>query len=722
MKPALLPREPDSLHSRPQAGSWQDASPSLRRRVSEALEGGRAQIGARWARRHLDDPALSARAGRELSGAGTIASSEDYRMRYLEPLLRLLIAFVREPTPVLGHVFHNERRRYLDRDALLTGEGIEQIAASLSADAEDVRAVLDWDPVASEAARTVLEELDAPLLSGEEAVTVAMVGDCLMAEIDTFLAPRVAERGVRLGTRHFYISALLGIGAESDEVLSFLSQTPVDLIALSFLTYDGIAPYRALLAEAGQLRRHELAERVGAIEVVIRDYVQRLRETTVAPVLLHGACGLPLRRFRKRLGFLPPHSTAQHRALALLTDRLRELAGALENVIFIDEAAVVGRRALRAADRPALPPGLARASMFHTSRLGTILAQPYADVVMAYRLLSRCKVLLVDFDDTLWRGVMAEAQVEHDLRAQQLLRRLREAGILLVAVSKNDPESIRWEELAVARDDFVLHKVGWNQKAQSIEESASQLDLDPASFVLIDDNPAERALVGEHLPQVTALDPADPFTWRALELMLQFPNTRGTAEAARRTEAYREQAARREAISGQIDYEQMMASLSLEAAFGRARSEDLDRVHELVARTTQFNTTTLRRSRAELAAFLEASDRTAYVASLLDKFGDLGIVGVVLVTRDGHELVFDSVIMSCRAMGFGLETVLLRAAIDAEPAAQRALGRYLPTDRNCPCAGLFAGAGFTQISDREWSLELSGELPEIPSWLALRAR
>jgi FkbH-like protein len=687
-----------------------------------ALRAGQEEIGTRWARRHLEDPALAARAGRELSGAGTIARSEAYRGRYLEPMLQLLIAFAREPTPVLGHVFHNERRRYLDPDVLLTGEGIEQIAASLSADAQDVRATLDEDPVASEAASAVLEELDAPLLSGDEPVTMAMVGDCLMAEIDTFLAPRVAERGVRLGTRHFYFSALLGIGAESDEVLSFLSQTTVDLIALSFLSYDGIAPYRALLGEAAQLSPDELAERVGAIEVVIRDYVQRLREATMAPVLLHGACGLPLRRFRKRLGLLAPHSTAQRRALALVSDRLRELAGALENVIFIDEAELVGQGGLRAAGRPALPHGLARAGMFHTSRLGTILAQPYADVAVAYRQLSRCKVLLVDFDDTIWRGVMAEARVEHDLRAQQLLRRLRQAGILLVSVSKNDPESIRWEEVALARDDFVLHKVSWNQKAQSIEETAAQLDLDPASFVLIDDNPAERALVGEHLPQVTALDPADPFTWRALELMLQFPNTRATAEAARRTEAYREQAARREAIVGELDYEQMMASLSLEAAFGRARSEDLDRVHELVARTSQFNTTTRRRSRAELAAFLEAPDRGAYVATLSDKFGGLGIVGVVLVCRDGHELVFDSVIMSCRAMGYGLETVLLRATIDAEPPAPRALGRYLPTERNRPCAGLFPGAGFRQVSEMEWALELSGELPEIPSWLEVRAR
>ncbi len=147
-------------------GSWQRVNPDVRRRVAEALDAGRDEISARWACRHLDDLALAARAGRELSGAGTIASQEDYRGRYLEPPLQLLIAFAREPAPEFGHVFHNERRRYLDPDALLTGDGIDQIAASLSADVGDVRSVLGADPVACEGAEAVLTELDAPLLGG----------------------------------------------------------------------------------------------------------------------------------------------------------------------------------------------------------------------------------------------------------------------------------------------------------------------------------------------------------------------------------------------------------------------------------------------------------------------------------------------------------------------------------------------------------------------------
>ncbi len=362
---------------------------------------------------------------------------------------------------------------------------------------------------------------------------MAMVGDCLMAEIDTFLAPQVAEHGVRLGTRHFYFSALLGIGAESDEVLSFLSETPVDLVALSFLTYDGIAPYKALLEEARHLGPEELTERVSAIETVIRDYLHRLRGAT-APVLLHGACGLPLRRFRKRLAVIKPHSAAQRGAL-LAVERAPEHARRRARKRDLHRRARDRLAAGPAGRRPPCAPTGWRRHVSHTSRLGTILARPYTEVLMAYHQLSRAKVLLVDFDDTLWSGVMAEAQVEHDLRAQRLLKSLREAGILLVSVSKNDPESIRWDELALDREDFVLHKVSWNQKALSIEEAASQLDLDPALFVLIDDNPAERALVRQHLPQVTALDPAEPLTWRALELMLQFPNTRATAEAARRT-------------------------------------------------------------------------------------------------------------------------------------------------------------------------------------------
>src|SRR5206468_2096228 len=114
-------------------------------------------------------------------------------------------------------------------------------------------------------------------------------------------------------------------------------------------------------------------------------------------------------------------------------------------------------------------------------------------------------------------------------------------------------------------------------------------------------------------------------------------------------------AVRREALGQAFDYPTMMASLGLEAAFRRATRRDLDRVAELIQRTNQFNTTTVRHGKPRLQAFLDDANTAVYVASLADKFGAIGLVGVVIVERRGGDRVFESFVMSCRAMGFGLE-------------------------------------------------------------------
>ena len=114
--------------------------------------------------------------------------------------------------------------------------------------------------------------------------------------------------------------------------------------------------------------------------------------------------------------------------------------------------------------------------------------------------------------------------------------RLRQAGVLLVALSENDPQKIRWHEMELAPEDFVLHKFSWQLKAQKASEAITELNLSPGAFVLIDGNPAERAMVTQAIPEIAALDPAQPPTWRMLSAWLALPSTRQTPEARRSTE------------------------------------------------------------------------------------------------------------------------------------------------------------------------------------------
>src|SRR5262249_10018834 len=112
---------------------------------------------------------------------------------------------------------------------------------------------------------------------------------------------------------------------------------------------------------------------------------------------------------------------------------------------------------------------------------------------------------------------------------------------------------------------------------------------------------------------------------------------------------------------------------------------------------------------------LAAEDTGVYVASLSDRFGDLGIVAVAVFERDAR--LFESVIMSCRAMGFGLEIALLRAVMDVEGAQGPYFGAFTQTDRNKPAADLYERAGFKQLTDGRWELPPGASLPEVPEWL-----
>ncbi len=648
-----------------------------------------------------------------------------YQLQYVGPLLELLRGAVAGDR-LLSAVYLDERLRYLVPDNIQAAAHEAVLERVLQADAADLAARVPLD--SRDAVASFLTDLHDRLKpkSHKDTVRILLIGDCLMTEVRVFLIDRCRELGADVRVRHQYFSSERGVGLNVAGVAEHVSSGAADLVALSFFTYEGLPLYRALLADAGRLSKAEKHEKVEALLRIVRQATASLRKSSDVPILLHNACGLPLNKWRRRIPIGPPIGRAQREVLEMLNHGLAELANGTENVVLIDEVAVVKGGKLREASRDFFSRAVRKRAQFHTRAFGPMLAEAYAPVISAYARLRRVKVLLVDFDNTLWAGVMADGDVAHNARAQRILRQVREAGILLVALSKNDPQSIRWDEMVLKQDDFVLHKISWNQKTQSVGEAAQQLNLGLDSFAVIDDNPAERALIADRFPQVALLDPGEPDTWSAIEFMLSFPNTRQTEESAARTALYREAALRREALVAELDYPEMMASLGLRASWSPAREKDLSRVHELLARTNQFNTTTKRRSLAELRELTKSPQHRVFVFTLGDRFGDLGVVGVVILECAGEALVFDSVVMSCRAMGFGLESLLVRAPLDHMLAAggrrSDARGLFVPTERNEPSAGLFSQCGFVLDGDGQWLLRSGDALPEVPEWLSVSAQ
>ncbi|HEX6903291.1 MAG TPA: HAD-IIIC family phosphatase [Thermoanaerobaculia bacterium] len=333
------------------------------------------------------------------------------------------------------------------------------------------------------------------------------------------------------------------------------------------------------------------------------------------------------------------------------------------------------------------------------------------------------KCLVLDLDNTLWGGVVGEdgpagvrigagdPEGEAFLDLHHRLKALQAQGVLLAVCSRNNPGDV--EELFGARpemplklDDFAASEISWDPKHEGLKRIAAALNLGLDSLVFVDDNPAEISLIHQMLPDVkTLLLPPDPAEHvAALDRLTDFERAAITEEDARKTEQYRENRRREELLSVAGDLPTYLASLRTELAITRAKRDDLPRIHQLFAKTNQFNLTTQRYTPAEVERFINSPICELWVARARDRFGDLGTVGLVLLRRDGRIVYIDSFLMSCRAMGRGIETALMnhvkRRLMD-EPGHLELRGRYAPTVKNNPVETFYEDQGFRLLERRD---------------------
>jgi len=649
-----------------------------------------------------------------------ISERVELNQSFVSSLFDLLLVAILEDDSGCREVYLDERLRYAPHQQA-PSVVVDFFTEILDRDEAVLLDVLDQEQ--RETATLILSRLHAPLRTHPDpkAIRLLAVGDCLLNELRVFLPERMRQSGFALDMRCLYFSAVMGRALSTTQVVEFIQNMSPQLISFSFLTYAGIPPYTALVREADSLSTEEIADRVTGIMAIIREFLTTIRENTDATFLIHNSSGLPLTGLRRRLP-LPALSRGRRRLIQIMNNALSEYCENAVNTLLIDEHAVALSHGYRESSRAVVPRSVTKDGFFHTSRFGDFLTAPYEEVIRSYALLHKAKVLLVDFDNTLWDGVMADGPVHHHIERQTLLRTLKDAGMLLVSVSKNTFENVRWEEMQLSPADFALHKINWDLKVNSITSAAQELDLGLDSFVLIDDNPAERELVRRELPTVRLLDANEQSSWESLKRLLMFPNTQSTEEAKTRTEMYRAQAERREIQSKALDYPAMMRSLQLKAAIGLAGTQDLDRLVELVQRTNQFNTTTIRYTRVELKQMMDSNEHAIYVADLADKFGKYGLVAVAVVTKAHEETEVLAFVMSCRAMGFGLEQLLLGVLMDEVSSGRPVTGRFIPTDRNTPSAGMFRDAGFQETEAGVWRIDNPSLRTPVPDWIEMVAR
>ncbi|HEY3638811.1 MAG TPA: HAD-IIIC family phosphatase [Rhizomicrobium sp.] len=363
----------------------------------------------------------------------------------------------------------------------------------------------------------------------------------------------------------------------------------------------------------------------------------------------------------------------------------------------------------------------------------------YADVLG--RLLGAIrgrarKCLVLDLDNTLWGGVIGDdglegivlgqgtARGESFLSVQELAADLRMRGVVLAVCSKNNDEVARGPfrdhpEMILREEHITVFQANWIDKASNLESIAKTLNIGVDALVLLDDNPAERAQVRAALPMVAVPElPTDPawYAW-TLHAAGYFEAVGYSAEDRLRVDSYGANALRAEVMAKARDLGDYLSSLEMVLTVSPFDRTGRQRIAQLINKSNQFNLTTRRYTEGEVAAMETDPDLLTLQVRLEDKFGDFGMIGVVICRPDTGKGAWDidTWLMSCRVLGRRIEEGMLEKVVAelSRRGGASLRGQYIPTAKNGMVKDHYSKLGFSLVSEdaegcRSFELPLAG--------------
>jgi FkbH-like protein len=352
------------------------------------------------------------------------------------------------------------------------------------------------------------------------------------------------------------------------------------------------------------------------------------------------------------------------------------------------------------------------------------------------------KCLALDLDNTLWGGVIGDdglegivlgqgsALGEAYVAFQRYAKGLAQRGVILAVCSKNDQVRAlepfeKHPEMVLRRSDIACFVANWQDKPENLRQIAAALNIGIDAIAFADDNPFERNIVRRELPDVGVPElPQDPSLYpHCIAAAGYFEALGVTTEDTHRTELYRQNLSRAALQASSTDMAGYLQSLDMRMAWRTFDRAGLQRVHQLINKTNQFNLTTRRYTEAEVAALLDDPDAITLQIRLLDRFGDNGIIAIVIGRRACNEadtVVVDTWLMSCRILGRQVEEATLNLLASEAHAAgiRRIVGEYRPTAKNGMVREHYAKLGFQaaehptdEWAPSRWTLSLEQYKP-----------
>jgi len=348
------------------------------------------------------------------------------------------------------------------------------------------------------------------------------------------------------------------------------------------------------------------------------------------------------------------------------------------------------------------------------------LCEEYISYIKPLLALTK-KCIVLDLDNTLWGGIVAEDGLEGIklgptpegrpfLEFQRYILSLYNRGIILAINSKNNPEDgfkvLREHPYMILKEKhFASIKINWDDKASNIKRIAGEIDIGLDSLVFFDDDKLNREIVRTALPEVKVVDlPEDPSLYlKTLMELDDFNSFQFSEEDKKRGQMYANQRKRQEFGKTTADITEYLKALDMVVTIEKANSFSIPRISQLTQKTNQFNMTTKRYSEEDVKKLAEDKNCLIFSVKLADKFGDDGTIGVAIVKKGGGKWIIDSFLLSCRVIGRRVEETMLAYILEEakKESSNTLIGEFIQTKKNIPAKEFYKRNGFKFVEEKD---------------------